>query len=169
MKYILPFVAIIVFSCSDHSVENKNDSETKNEAVSMRISDSTEVTTMVHDFFQAFDERDIEKMESILTPATKIIHTNGVTTNTREMMDIIKGTKNWYPRKRNLSRIEFEGDENFAIVGLLNEVTFSLTGNKEVYEPYNETWIFSKTGNKWHPVRIHYSKIVQEKHSEEVE
>lgn len=169
MKYILLFIVLIIFSCSNQNKENKKILETKNVSMTTRMSDSTEVTNLVRDFFQAFDDRDLEKMELILTPSTIIIHNNGVTTDTKEMMNVIKETKNWYPRKRNLSGFEFDSDENFAIVGVLNEVTFSLPEDKEVYEPYNETWIFKKFDDKWHPIRIHYSKIIREKHTEEVE
>lgn len=169
MKYILPIIVLIILGCTNQSKENTKVTESNNELMAAKKSDSTEVTNLVRDFFQAFDDRDLEKMEQILTPASKIIHNNGVTTDTKEMMDVIKEAKNWYPRKRNLSEFEFDADDNFAIVGVLNEVTFSLPEDKEVYEPYNETWIFKKIENKWHPIRIHYSKIVREKHTEEVE
>jgi len=43
-----------------------------------------------------------------------------------------------------------------------------LPDKREVYEPYSETWIFEKMNNSWFPVRIHYSKNIQEEHSEEV-
>lgn len=49
----------------------------------------------------------------------------------------------------------------------LIEVTFSLPEGREVSEPYNVTWIFEMMDNTWYPVRIHYSKIIQEEHSEE--
>lgn len=169
MKYILPFIALIMFSCSNQSKETKIIAESSNELMSTKNKDSTAVTNIVRDFFQAFDDRNLDKMEQILTPASKIIHNNGVSTDTKEMIEVIKETKNWYPRKRKLSEFEFYADENFALVGVVNEVTFSLPEDKEVYEPYNETWIFKKINNKWHPIRIHYSKIVREKHTEEVE
>lgn len=169
MKYVLPFIVLLMFSCSNQNKENTKNIKSNNQLMETRKSDSTEVTNLVSNFFQAFDDRDLEEMEQILTPTSIIIHNNGVTTDTKEMMNVIKETKNWYPRKRNLSEFEFDSDENFAIVGVLNEVTFSLPESKEVYEPYNETWIFKKIDNKWHPIRIHYSKIVREKHTEEVE
>lgn len=131
--------------------------------------DSTEVSNLVRDFFQAFDDRDLPKMEQILTPDSKLIHNNGVVTTTQEMMEVISETKNWYPRKRTLSKFEFEADDNFAIVGVLNEVTFFLPAGKEVYEPYNETWIFKNIENNWHAIRIHYSKIIRDTDTEEVE
>jgi ketosteroid isomerase-like protein len=98
----------------------------------------------------------------------KIIHHNGATTSREEMIVIIKETKNWWPRTRKLSEVEFIGSPNMAVVGILNEVIFSLPNNKTVEERYRETWIFKKTGNQWKPVRCHYSKIMVDKHSEEV-
>ncbi len=97
MKYILPFITLIIFSCSNQSKENKKIKESSNELMATKKSDSTEVTNLVRDFFQAFDDRDLEKMEQILTPTSIIIHNNGVTTDTKEMMGVIKETKNWYP------------------------------------------------------------------------
>lgn len=130
--------------------------------------DSLIVTKIVSDFFKAFDERDLDRMEQLLTPQTKIIHHNGVTTDTKEMMEIIKATKNWHPRERDLSEFEIFGKDNFFIVGLINEVSFLMPEGKEFYK-YNESWIFQKISNTWYPVRIHYSQIVQEEHTEEVQ
>jgi ketosteroid isomerase-like protein len=131
-------------------------------------SDSAVVVTIVKDFFQSFDDRDLQKMNDLLDPAMKIIHYNGATTNREEMIAIIKETKNWWPRTRQLSEVEFMGTQDMAIVGILNEVIFSLPNNKTVEERYRETWIFKKKGNQWKPVRCHYSKIMVDKHSEEV-
>ncbi|MDN3657028.1 nuclear transport factor 2 family protein [Ferruginibacter paludis] len=130
--------------------------------------DSIEVVTIVKEFFKSFDDRDLQKMNELLDPSMKIIHHNGATTNREEMIAIIKETKNWWPRTRKLSEIEFTGSPNMAVVGILNEVIFSLPNNKTVEERYRETWIFKKTGNQWKPVRCHYSKIMVDKHSEEV-
>lgn len=69
----------------------------------------------------------------------KIIHHNGATTNTAEMIKVIAETKDWWPRTRTLSNYAFTSDGNLSILGLKNEVTFSLPNNKKVYEPYNET------------------------------
>lgn len=169
MKYsILPIVLFTMFSCSNFSKPEKV-AETENNLQVTRTADSTLVTNLVRNFFQAFDERDYDRLEQILTPTSKIIHFNGVTTGTEEMMKILKETEIWYPRNRNLSNFEFDGDENFAIVGVVNEVTFLLPEGKEVYEPYKETWIFKKIDNKWHMIRCHYSKIIEEKHTEDVE
>ena len=168
MKYILPFMLFSIFNCWSQSDKSKK-LESNTNLVNTRKSDSTKVINLVRDFFQAFDNRDYEKLEKILTPSSKIVHYNGVTTDTEEMLNILKNTENWYPRKRNLSNFEFDGDENFAFVGVVNKVTFSLPNNEKVYSPYKETWIFKKIDNNWHVIRTHYSKIVEETHSEDVE
>lgn len=85
------------------------------------------------------------------------------------MVKIIEETKNWWSRTRKLSNFEYAANANFAVVGLMNEVAFSLPANKKVVERYNETWIFEKTEKSWKPIRIQYSKVMVEKHSEEVE
>ncbi|RAI83870.1 DUF4440 domain-containing protein [Algoriphagus yeomjeoni] len=167
MKQYLPILLILIgFGCSNSSTEATSQLNTENPK--SNSADSTQVVKIVHDFFQAFDDRDLKKMEELLTPTSKIIHHNGVETGTKEMMEIISKTKNWYPRERILTKFEYFADSKIAIVGLLNEVTFSLPEDKKVYEPYNETWIFEKIENSWHPTRIHYSKIIQDEHSEEV-
>jgi hypothetical protein len=130
--------------------------------------DSVAVVTVVQNFFRAFDDKDTGRITDLLLPYTKLIHHNGAITNTAEMNAVIQGTKDWWPRKRTLSQYEFTEDSSLAILGLKNEVTFSLPGNKSVYEPYQETWIFGKVGQSWKPIRIHYSKVTVEKHSEDV-
>ncbi len=166
-KYIPILIFPVIIGCTDTSKEygGKFHSESRES----NPADSTQMVKLIRDFFQAFDERDLTRMEKLLLPASKIIHHNGVETNTKEMMEIISKTKNWYPRERSLTKFEYFGDSKIAIVGLLNEVTFTLSKNKKVYEPYNETWIFEKIGTSWYPIRIHYSKIIQDEHSEEVE
>ncbi len=134
----------------------------------LKRSDSAEVVMIVNDFFKTFDERNLQKMSDILGPAMKIVHHNGATTSREEMIEIIKETKNWWPRTRKLSEVEFIAIPDMAIVGVLNEVTFSLPKNKTVEERYRETWIFKKVEKQWKPVRCHYSKIIVDKHTEEV-
>lgn len=129
--------------------------------------DSSEMAMVVTDFFKAFDERDLKKINDLCIPETKIIHYNGAVTNTAEIIQIIKKTKDWYPRARNLSDFEYMAEDDLAVMGFQNEVTFSLP-DKKVNERYIETWIFRKIGGTWKPIRIHYSKITVDKHSEEV-
>lgn len=129
--------------------------------------DSSDVAQIVADFFKAFDERNMKKINDLCFPETKIIHHNGAVTNTVEMIQIIKETKGWYPRIRKLSNFEYISEDDLAVLGLKNEVTFSLP-DKKVNEQYIETWIFKKAGSVWKPIRIHYSKIIVDKHSEEV-
>ena len=168
MKKNLLFLLVVIIGCKNpkNNPSVKIDEPDKNSG--LKNSDSTEVVSIVQDFFKSFDERDLQKMNDILDPTMKIIHHNGATTNREEMIQIIKETKNWWPRTRKLSEVEFMGTPDMAIVGVLNEVTFSLPKNKIVEERYRETWIFKKTGKQWKPVRCHYSKIIVDKHSEEV-
>ena len=123
---------------------------------------------IVKDFFKAFDEKDLKRINNLCVPTTKIIHHNGVTTNTKEMCEIIKTTKNWWPRIRRMSDFEYFYNKNLAVLGFKNQVIFSLPKNKKVKEMYRETWIFKKNRQIWKPIRIHYSSILQCKHSEEV-
>jgi ketosteroid isomerase-like protein len=163
MKKKLIVLLVVIIGCTNCTISQpvKIKQHDKN-------ADSTEVVTIVKDFFKSFDERDLKKMNDLLDPSMKIIHYNGATTNREEMIQIIKETKNWWPRTRKLSDVEFNGSPNMAVVGILNEVIFSLPNNKMVEERYRETWIFKKAGNRWKPVRCHYSKIIVDKHSEEV-
>jgi hypothetical protein len=124
---------------------------------------------IVTDFFKAFDNKDTSKIIQICLSETVIIHNNGVITNLSEMVKIIEDTQNWYPRKRVLSGFTTLLGEPYSIVGLKNVVVFNLPDGKIVEEKYMETWIFAKdSSDNWKPIRIHYSSITQEKHSEEV-
>jgi hypothetical protein len=126
-------------------------------------SESLAVITVVHDFFAAYDERDLTRLGNLLTPTTQIIDHNGETTNTREMLTKIEEAENWWPRKRKLWDFEYTSNGSLAVLGLKNQVNFSLPNNEEVETLYNETWILEKDGSEWKPVRIHYSKITQNK------
>jgi hypothetical protein len=172
MKYcystLLLFIIFIAIGCSVNTERKNGNSESKNDTINIRRSDSIAAASIVKDFFKAFDKRDTLKMKSLLLPATIIVHHNGAVTNTNQMMKVIKETKNWWPRVRKLSDFEYMHDSCLSVLSLLNNVSFSLPGNKTVAEPYRETWIFKKIENVWQPVRIHYSKIITEKHSEEV-
>ncbi len=172
MKYyqstLLLFIILIATGCSENNGKESRAAENESKSINLRNSDSIAAAIIVKDFFKAFDERDTLKMKSLLLPATIIVHHNGAVTNTHQMMQVIKKTKNWWPRVRTLSDFEYMHDSDLAVLSLLNKVSFSLPGNKTVEEPYRETWIFKKIENVWKPVRIHYSKIIVEKHSEEV-
>jgi len=124
---------------------------------------------IVSDFFIAFDEKNTVKISRICFPETEMVHHNGVVTNLKEMNQIINNTKNWYPRERRLSEFKTLIGNPFSIIGFKNFVNFKLPNNKIIEEKYIETWIFKKDAlNNWRPVRIHYSSVTQEKHSEEV-
>jgi hypothetical protein len=130
--------------------------------------DSIAVKKIVEDFFVAFDEKDTAALRRILVPETRITHHNGAMTNTQEMIAVINETKNWWPRQRHLSDFEFMSDDGLSVMELSNEVVFHLPENRSVTEPYRETWIFKKSDGNWQPIRVHYSKVTAEKHSEEV-
>ncbi len=168
MKYILLFSTLVIVGCSNSSQKQNVATNQVNEQQQSKSLDSISTVTIVGDFFKAFDDRDLHKIDSLLTPATKIIHYNGVTTNTVEMNKIINKTKDWYPRTRLLSNYEFISDNNLAILGLTNEVTFALPENKKVEEKYIETWTFQRIKNVWKPIRICYAKVIVGKYSEEV-
>jgi hypothetical protein len=124
---------------------------------------------IVTTFFKAFDEKDTVKISQICVPKTEIIHNNGVVTSLSEMNQIIDGTVNWYPRERKLSEFKTLTGEPLSVVGFKNEVVFKLPNEKVVEEKYRETWIFNReSSDNWKPIRIHYSSITQNKHSEEV-
>ena len=147
MKYYhstqLLFIILIAIGCSVNTKKEDGNLETKSNNINLR-SDSIAAALIVKDFFKAFDERDTLKMKSLLLPATIIVHHNGAVTNTNQMMQVIKETKNWWPRVRILSDFEYMHDSGLCVLSLLNKVSFSLPGNKTVDEPYRETWIFKK-------------------------
>jgi len=126
-----------------------------------------ELITIVRSFFQAFDDKDLEKIKELCIPSTQMIHHNGVVTNTEQMCTIIKNTKSWWPRNRKTWHFEVSSDGDLAVVGLKNQVTFSLP-KKMVEELYRETWIFQKIDQEWKPVRIHYCLATEDEHSEDV-
>jgi ketosteroid isomerase-like protein len=168
MKKNLFFLLIVMIGCTNVQKEQPAKMNEHDKTSGSKNSDSAEAVAIVKDFFKSFDERDLQKMNDILDTTMKIIHHNGATTNKEEMIQIIKETKNWWPRTRKLSDVEFIGTPDMAVVGILNEVIFSLPKDKTVEERYRETWIFKKIEKQWKPVRCHYSKIIVDKHSEEV-
>ena len=168
MRYAFFLIVLSIIGCTNSSNDNSVDLNQVAKASGSRNLDSIAAVTVVQDFFKAFDEKNIKKIDSLFIPSMKIVHHNGATTNTAEMIKIISETKDWWPRKRTLTNYEFTSNSNLSILGFKNEVTFSLPSNKSVYEPYIETWIFEKLDNRWTAIRCHYSKITVEKHSEEV-
>jgi len=131
MKISILLLLLVVAGCKSSPKELPAKTDIHTAATGFTSADSTALVTIVKDFFKAFDEKDIEKMSSILGPAITIIHHNGATTNREEMLAIIKETKNWWPRTRTLSNFECIADTGIAIVGCDNEVIFSLPENKK--------------------------------------
>ncbi len=166
-QFVFPCILLIVViaGCTE-TAQKENSNPSKTPVVSEK-SDSTKLVSIVNDFFKAFDEKDTGNISHLLIPDTKVIHYNGVVTNTAAMIKIIDETKDWYPRTRKISEYEYFSGGSIAVLGCLNEVTFTLP-QKKVEERYRETWVFQRIENDWKPVRIHYSKIITDKHSEEV-
>lgn len=168
MRYTFFFFFLLIIGCTNSPKDKSEDTNQLTSQPGSRGLDSIAAVSIVQNFFKAFDEKNVKKIDSLFIPSMKIIHHNGATTNTAEMVKVIEETKDWWPRTRKLSDYEFTSNGNLSILGLKNEVTFSLPNNKSVYEPYIETWIFEKLNNEWKAIRCHYSKITVEKHSEEV-
>lgn len=168
IEIIFCFFILSIIGCTNSHKDKSADTNQIIGQASSRNADSIVVVNIVQDFFKAFDEKNLKKIDSLFLPSMKIIHHNGATTNTAEMIKIIDETKEWWPRTRKLSDFEFISNANLSILGLRNEVTFSLPNNKKIFEPYIETWVFEKINNQWKPIRCHYSKITVVKHSEEV-
>lgn len=168
MKKLSLFLWLLLPGCKDSPESEKKRPDLQEPVANSRQADSAATVRIVTDFFHYFDKRDLKKMNGLLLPETKIVHHNGAVTNTAEMIQVIKETKNWWPRTRQLSDFEFISAENLAVLGLTNQVIFSLPGNKNVVEPYRETWVFQKKEGDWKTIRVHYSKITVDKHSEEV-
>ena len=159
MRYTFLFFCLLsVIGCTNSQKDKSADMNQVSNESSSRNLDSVAVVTAVQDFFKAFDEKDLKKIDSLFIPSMKIIHHNGATTSTAEIIKIIGETKDWWPRTRKLSNYEFTSSSTLSVLGLKNEVTFSLPNNKSVYEPYIETCIFEKLDNKWRSIRCHYSK-----------
>ena len=167
MKHIFLFLIVTIVGCANPTKKESIETNEQTVKTNSESSDSVQIVKIVSEFFQAFDERDLQKIDSLLIPSTQIIHYNGITTNTAEMIKIIKETKDWYPRTRQLSNYKFFYGCDLAVIGLTNDVTFSLP-KKKVIEKYIETWTFEKIKGDWKPVRSAYSKVIADKHSEEV-
>ncbi len=128
-----------------------------------------QLNQVVEAFFKGFDEKNTGLISEVSHPDIKIIHHNGVVTDLTEMNRIIDTTQHWYPRRREISEFEVMAGAPYSIAGFKNYVAFTLP-DKTVEEIYRETWVFlnDPISKMWKPIRIHYSAITQNKHSEEV-
>lgn len=124
----------------------------------------------VRAFFTAFDARDETAMRRLLASTATITHDNGVTTDVPTMMRIISGTAEWPPRTRELSNFTIAklagGDE---VVTFINKVRFTPARRQPSESKYNETWVLEKERTGMRAIRVHYSLVTQEKHSENVQ
>lgn len=165
---VISLFLLIIPGCTSSPAPGNKEVAKENTATGTNPQDSIAAFHIVEDFFKAFDELDTAKIASLLLPATEIVHHNGVVTNTAQLIRVMNEAQHWWPRVRKLSEIGYLQSSGLSVVNCLNEVTFTLPDNKIVYEPYRETWILKKVENERKPIRIHYSKIIAEKHSEEV-
>lgn len=165
---IISLSVLIIPGCTSSPSPGNKEVAKESIAAEPTPQDSIAAVRIVEDFFKAFDELDTVKIASLLLPTTEIVHHNGVITNNAQLIQVMNEAENWWPRVRKLSGIGYLQSSGLAVVTCLNEVTITLPDNKFVYEPYRETWILKKVENGWKPIRIHYSKIIAEKHSEEV-
>jgi|GEM_PF-5152384 len=97
MSEYLAIITLLIASYSGPSNEEYKAPQTSGDNEEIAEQDSAIVAKLVHELFNAFDARDLEKMQRLLNPSSKIIHHNGVATNTQEMMEVIQDTNNWYP------------------------------------------------------------------------
>lgn len=124
---------------------------------------------LVRAFFVAFDARNEPAMLRLMAPTASLTHDNGVTTDVPTMMKIIRETREWPPRTRELSHFRVEPLAGGAqVLTLLNKVRFTPAGRAPTESNYNETWVLEKGSNGLKAVRIHYSLVTREQHSEDV-
>ncbi len=132
-----------------------------------RLDDDAAIS-LVRNFFSAFDSRDYAAMEAAFLPGATLVHDNGVMTSLPEMMQIIRTTSGWPPRERELSGFKIRWVGEVAIAGLRNRVTFRPTDRAPTTSTYTETWVLERTPAGLKTVRVHYSLVTAERHSEEV-
>lgn len=159
MKYTLLFAVALVLHACTPSVKEKSASQDSSDPKSTAIADSIEAVAAVQGFFDAFDARDLTKLDSILAPSSKIFHYDGSTTNRGEMIQLVQEASEWWPRKRNLTDFEFTTDGKISILGLKNDVDFTMTNGKTMSRIFLETWILEKYNNVWKPIRCHYTIV----------
>lgn len=124
----------------------------------------------VETFFAAFDVRDLRAIEAAFVPSAKIVHDDGVITDVPTMLGIVKDTRSWAPRRRNLS--QFEVDElgsGVVLVTCRNHVVFAPGTSAASEYTYSETWVLRPWRGRLRAVRSHYSRVTETEHSEEVD
>jgi len=119
-------------------------------------------------FFEAFDARDYEGMQKTFAPDATIVHDNGVVTTIPEMMNIIRTTEEWSPRQRELTKFQTHWVGDIVIVGFRNNLTYEPRDRPPINSAYTETWVLRRTGSGFQALRVHYSLVTAEKHSEDV-
>jgi len=122
----------------------------------------------VQRFFEAFDARDYEEMQKSFAPDATIVHDNGVVTDVPEMMNIIRTTEEWPRRQRELTKFQTHWAGDIVIVGYRNKVTYEPLNRPPISAAYTETWVLRRTESGFQALRVHYSRVTAEKHSEDV-
>ena len=95
--YLLLLLAFWV--CFKSLGEKKPDSHPSSEHQLQMNSDSVLMVKLVHDFFDAFDQRDTDKINQLLLSRSVIIHHDGVETSRDQLLEIMTKAKNWTSRK----------------------------------------------------------------------
>ena len=137
--------------------------------VSAQPGDDAQARTLIQDFFDAFDSRDYAAIEETFVPDAALVHHDGVITSLAEMLEIIRAAKEWPPRERELAGFQTRWIDRVAIVGLRNRVTFKPLNRPSTTATYNETWILQRTESGLKAVRVHYSRVTAQRHSEDSE
>ncbi|GGF55624.1 nuclear transport factor 2 family protein [Alteromonas lipolytica] len=121
-----------------------------------------------HAFFEAFDNRDLETLETLVTPSMMIVHHNGVMTDVPTMLSIIKNTKNWAPRTRTLSESTIKTlGQDYTVMTFKNTITvYPQMPNTSTYA-YTESWILKLEADAWLVDYVHYSMITATEHTED--
>ena len=165
MRYLPIILISILITGFDTHCENELSESFKQGDQSSLKSDSVQIAKLVYDFFAAFDSREIEKIEKMLHPNSVIIHNDGVANTKTELLNIIKSAKKWSSRKRKFKDFTFHSNSSLAFLGFINEVTFPVPNGEHTIQ-YQETWIFVNELDNWYPLRIHYTLVTKDKHSE---
>ena len=125
-----------------------------------------EAIALIQRFFDAFDSRDYAAIEEAFAPGATLVHNNGVMTSLAEMLEIIRTTKEWSPRVRELSGFRTRWVDRVAVVGLRNRVTVEPQNRPSATATYSETWLLQRTESGLKAFHVHYSLVTAEKHSE---
>lgn len=122
---------------------------------------------LVRQFFEAFDARDMTRIEASFAPSAQIIHHNGVITDIPTMLTIVRETKRWAPRKRELSDFKVkELGGGYMLVTCRNHIVADPSTPQETAYTYIETWLLQSVDGALRAIHVHYSMVTAKEHSE---